>query len=57
MLSLLRQTEKVMLELIVIVAHVITPKPAVHLVPDAGTTFALLSIAMGTIMSIRAKLK
>ncbi len=38
------------------ICHLIVPKPVVH-VPDAGTTLALLSIAIGSIAFIRAKLK
>ena len=41
-----------------IISVVIGPKPAVSVsLPDAGTTLALLSIAIGTIACIRAKLK
>ena len=36
----------------------IVPKPVLHVnVPDSGTTLALLSIAIGSMVFIRAKLK
>jgi hypothetical protein len=38
------------------ICHLIVPKPDIH-VPDSGTTLVLLSIAIGSIVFIRAKLK